>query len=291
IQKDDGSQVGVMHACGHDIHQTVMIGTATTLAALKDKWSGTVMLIGQPAEELGKGARMMLDAGLFSRFPRPDACIALHDAHDPAAGKVAFTPGWNNANVASVDIRIFGKGGHGASPHATVDPIVTAAHVILALQTIVSRRNDPIESAVVTVGSIHAGTKHNIIPDTADLQLTVRTYKDEVRARVLDSIRQISTDMCKAMGCPRPPDIKLHDDEFTPACYNDPKLTLAAADVFRAVLGAGNVVEKPPTMGGEDFGQFPKDAGCPGFMFGLGTIAPSRIAEAHKPGATPLPSL
>lgn len=291
IEKDDGSHVGVMHACGHDIHQTVLAGTAQTLAMLKDKWSGTVVLVAQPAEELGKGARMMLDAGILSKFPKPDACIALHVAHDIPAGSVGYTSGWNNANVDSVDIRIYGKGGHGAYPHLSVDPIVAAAQLIVALQTIVSRRNDPIESAVVTVGSIHAGTKHNIIPETADLQLTVRSYKDEVRKKTLDSIRQMATDICKAMGCPRPPDVKVHDDEFTPAAYNDPKLTAGAVEVFRAAFGAERVLEKPPSMGGEDFGQFAKEAGVPGFMFGLGTIDAGAIERSKQPGGAPLASI
>ncbi len=291
IEKDDGSHVGVMHACGHDIHQTVLIGTATTLAALKEKWSGTLLLVAQPAEELGKGARMMLDAGLLQKFPKPDACISLHDSHDLAAGRVGYTSGWNNANVDSVDIRIYGKGGHGAYPQFAVDPIVTAAHVIVALQTIVSRRNDPVESAVVTVGSIHAGTKHNIIPATVDLQLTVRSYKDDVRKKVLDSIRQITTDICKAMGSPKPPDVTIRDGEFTPAAYNDPKLTAAAADVFRAIFGDANVSEEPPSMGGEDFGQFAKEAKCPGFMFSLGAVDQAAIDASKKPDGPPLPSI
>jgi len=291
IEKDDGSHVGVMHACGHDIHQTVLAGTAQELAALKDRWSGTVVLVAQPAEELGRGARMMLDAGLLSQFPKPDACIALHVAHDIPAGSVGYTPGWNNANVDSVDIRIYGKGGHGAYPHLCVDPIVAAAQLVVALQTIVSRQVDPIESAVVTVGSIHAGTKHNVIPDTADLQLTVRSYKDDVRKKVLDSIRQMATDICKAMGCPRPPDVKVHDEEFTPAAYNDPKLTAGAVEIFRAAFGADKVMERPPSMGGEDFGQFAKEAGVPGFMFGLGTIDQSAIDRSKQPGGPPLASL
>ncbi len=291
IDKEDGSHVGVMHACGHDIHQTVLVGTAQILASLKDKWAGTVVLVAQPAEELGKGARMMLDAGLLSKFPKPAVCISLHVAHDIPAGSVGFTSGWNNANVDSVDIRIYGKGGHGAYPHLSVDPIVAAAQLIVALQTIVSRRNDPIESAVVTVGSIHAGTKHNIIPETADLQLTVRSYKDEVRKKTLDSIRQMATDICKAMGCPRPPDVKVHDDEFTPAGYNDPELTAGAVEIFKAAFGADKVLQKPPSMGGEDFGQFAKEAGVPGFMFGLGTIDAAAIERSKQPGGAPLASI
>ncbi len=291
IELGDGSHVGVMHACGHDVHQTVLAGTAQLLAALKDRWSGTVLLVAQPAEEVGKGARMMIEAGLFSRFPRPDACIALHDAHDLPAGTVGWTSGWVNANVDSVDVRIYGKGGHGAYPHQAVDPIIAAAHVMVAWQTIVSRRVEPVESAVVTVGSIHGGTKHNIIPAHVDLQLTVRSYKDEIRKQVLDSIGQIATDTCRALGCPRPPDISLRKEEFTAASYNDPALTAAAADLFRAVLGDDNVVEKPPTMGGEDFGLYAKTTGAPGMMFWLGAVERSAIEASKRPGGPPLPAM
>lgn len=291
IESGDGAHTGVMHACGHDVHQTVLAGTAEVLAATKGRWAGTVVLVAQPAEEIGKGATAMIAAGLFDRFPKPDACIALHVAHDLEHGKVGFTPGWNNANVDSVDIHIHGKGGHGAYPHETADPIVAAAHVVVAFQTIVSRRVDPIESAVVTVGAIHGGTKHNIIPAAVDLQLTVRTYRDDVRKTVLDSLRQIATDTCKALGCPRPPDVKIRDDEYTPAAYNDPNLTDAAVGVFRAALGAENVVQRPPSMGGEDFGQYAKVSGVPGFMFALGTISPETLAAAKRPDGPPVPAI
>jgi amidohydrolase len=290
VQRPDGSWTGVMHACGHDAHQAILAGTAQTLAALKDRWSGTLVLIAQPAEELGLGAGMMIRDGLFERFPRPDVCIALHVSHELPHGSVGYTPGWATANVDSVDIRIHGKGGHGARPNQAVDPIITAAHVITALQTIASRRVDPIETVVVTVGSIQAGTKHNIIPAHADLQLTVRTYTDEIRQQVLDSIRQITTDVCRAMGCPKPPDVTVRDDEFTPAAFNDETLAHEAAELFRQVLGSDKVVRRPPTMGGEDFGRYADTLGAPGLMFWLGSVDPKLIEASRQPGGPPLPS-
>ncbi len=194
VTKDDGSTVGVMHACGHDVHSTMLLGTGQMLSDLRERWRGTVVLVAQPAEEIGQGARMMIEDGLFERFPKPDFCIALHVQHNLPIGHIGYTSGWAFANVDSVDITIFGRGGHGARPNMAIDPIVTAAHVITSLQTIVSRRLDPLERAVITVGSIHGGSKHNIIPDEVKLQLTVRSYTDDVRKQLLDSIRQIATD-------------------------------------------------------------------------------------------------
>jgi amidohydrolase len=291
VTQPDGSTVGAMHACGHDMHQTVLAATATMLGKLRDDWSGKVILIAQPAEELGRGAVMMLDAGLFKKFGKPDACIALHVSHEIPTGTIGFTSGWVYANVDSIDITIHGRGGHGAYPHNAVDPIVTAAEVVLALQTIVSRRANPQDPSVITVGSFHAGTKHNIIPADAKLQLTIRSYKPENRKLLLDSIRQITTDVCKSAGCPKPPDVILLEDEFTPAAFNDPALTAAAADVFRTLLGKENVLQRPPSMGGEDFGQFALQSGSPGFMFNIGTVDPKIWEAAQKPGADPLPTV
>ena len=288
--KPDGSKVGVMHACGHDMHQTVMAGTSQTLAAMKDKWAGTIVFIAQPAEEIGQGARLMIEDGLFKRFPRPDRCIALHVSHQMKVGTVGYTSGWAFGNVDSVNITIYGKGGHGSAPHTTVDPIVTAAEVVMALQTIVSRRINPRDAAVVTVGSFHAGTKHNIIPNEAHLQLTVRSYKDEVRKTLLDSIRQITTDIAKSARCPKPPKVEILEADFTPASYNNPQLTAHAVEVFRQVLGADNAIEQPPTMGGEDFGRYSKYLGVPGFMFWLGAVDEQRFAAAQVAGGEPLPS-
>lgn len=291
VTRTDGTRVGVMHACGHDVHQTVLIGTARALSATRDHWHGTVVLVAQPAEEIGQGARRMIDDGLFKKFPKPQNCIALHCAPDLRAGTVGYTSGWALANVDSVDITIYGRGGHGAYPHKCIDPIVAGSQLVMALQTIVSRRIDPRDAAVVTVGSFHAGAKHNVIPDTAKLQLTVRSYGDETRQKLLDSIRQISTDICKAAGCPKPPEVKVLEEEYTPATYNDPALARQAGRVFRDVLGPSNVVEMRPVMGGEDFGRYAPAAGGKGFMFWLGIVDKARYDAAQKPGADSLPPL
>lgn len=287
----DGIEVGVMHACGHDVHQTCLFATAETLAETRDAWSGTLVIVAQPAEEIGRGAKMMIDDGLFDRFPRPDFCLALHVSANYPAGTTAYTSGWALANVDSVDIIIHGRGGHGSRPHEAVDPIVTAAQMILAFQTLVSRRIEPTEPAVVTVGSIHAGTKHNIIPDETRMQLTVRSYTDATRATLLDGIRQIAVETARAMNCPRDPEVVVHDEEFTPAMYNDPALSEAAAAVLREVLGADNVIEIRGQMGGEDFGRFARHLNVPGFMFWLGAVEARRYAASKEPDGPPLPAI
>jgi hippurate hydrolase len=284
-----GADVGVMHACGHDMHMTCWLGTAKALAALKDRWSGTLVFIGQPAEEIGTGARLMLEAGLFERFPRPDYALALHCDGRLPVGQVSYTEGLALANVDSVDILVRGKGGHGASPHTTVDPVVLAARIVLDLQTIVSREVNPIEPAVVTVGSIHGGSKHNIIPGEVKLQITVRTTKDEVRKHVLEAIERIARAAAAGARAPEPV-VKVDPGEFTPATVNDRELTRRTVSLFRDVIGAENVVERPPTMGGEDFGRFGR-AGVPIFMYFLGTIDADRYAASQREGAAPLPSL
>lgn len=291
VELGDGSHVGVMHACGHDVHQTVLVATAQMLAGMKEHWQGRAVFVAQPAEEIGRGAGMMIDAGLFEKFGKPDACIALHVSHEIPVGTIGYTSGWVYANVDSVDITIHGRGGHGAYPHQAVDPIVTGAQVVLALQTIVSRRMNPQEPGVITVGSFHAGSKHNVIPDDATLQLTVRSYKPEARKLLLDSIRQITTDVCKSAGCPEAPTVTVLEQDHTPASYNDPALTAASVEVFRAVFGDDLVLERPASMGGEDFGQFAARSGAPGFMFNIGTVDPARYIESQKPGADPLPSV
>ncbi len=287
----DGRPVGVMHACGHDIHQTYLIGTAKLLAELRDSWSGTVMLIAQPAEEIGQGARMMIEDGLFERFGRPDFCLSIHVAGDQPAGEIGYTSGWAMANVDSVDITIYGRGGHGSRPSQTVDPVVTAAHLIVALQTVVSRRLDPIQPGVVTVGSVHSGSKHNIIPDEAQLQLTVRSYTDETRKVLLDGIREIAIHTCRAMGCPREPLVLVREDDFTPAAYNDPTLAAALAGVMGEVIGRENVVEIPARMGGEDFGRYGRHLNVPSFLFWLGSVSKERFEASRQPGGPPLPAL
>jgi hippurate hydrolase len=284
----DGVDVGVMHACGHDMHMTCWVGTARRLAAMKDQWKGTLIFIGQPAEEVGKGARMMLEDGLFKRFPKPDYCLALHcDARTPH-GTVSYTEGLALANVDSVDIIVRGKGGHGAAPHTTVDPIVLAARIILDLQTIVSREVNPTDPAVVTVGSIHGGSKHNIIPSEVKLQITVRTTKDSVRKHVLEAIERLAKAAAEGARAPEPI-VKVDPGEFTPALVNDSGLTQKTVDLLKEVLGPNNVKERPPVMGGEDFGRYGRE-GVPIFLYFLGTLSPERVLEAQREGK-PLPSL
>jgi len=291
-KNDAGQEVSVMHACGHDIHITSMIGTAKTLSELKDQWHGTLVILGQPAEEVVDGARSILRDGLYERFPKPDYVIALHDSADLEAGKVGYTPGYAMASSTSVDIKIRGLGGHGARPEATKDPIVVAAQVILALQTIVSREDSPLDPVVVTVGSIHGGTKHNIIPDEVDLQLTVRAYKEEVRKRVLASIERITKGMAMAAGIPddRAPIVKFSDTQFTTALYNDPQLTERLATAFTKALGQDNVVKLQPVMMSEDFGSLSLDQKIPAVQFTLGAVDPAKVKLSKETG-TSLPSL
>jgi hippurate hydrolase len=269
-----------------------MIGTAKTLSELKDQWHGTLVILGQPAEEVVDGARSILRDGLYERFPKPDYVIALHDSADLEAGKVGYTPGYAMASSTSVDIKIRGLGGHGARPEATKDPIVVAAQVIMALQTIVSREDSPLDPVVVTVGSIHGGTKHNIIPDEVDLQLTVRAYKEEVRKRVLASIERITKGIAMAAGIPddRAPIVKFSDTQFTTSLYNDPQLTERLATAFAKALGQDNVVKLQPVMMSEDFGSLSLDQKIPAVQFTLGAVDPAKVKLSKETG-TSLPSL
>ena len=291
-KNDAGQDVSVMHACGHDVHMTSMIGTAKVLAQLKDQWRGTLVVIGQPAEETVDGARAMLDDGLYTRFPKPDFAIALHDSADVEAGRVVYCPGYAMASSTSVDVVIRGLGGHGSKPEATKDPIVMAAQIILALQTIVSRENSPLDPAVVTVGSIHGGTKRNIIPDEVTLQLTTRTFKEDVRLRIIASIERIAKSVALGAGVPedRWPIIRVVESENAPSLYNDPKLTERLATAIGRTIGTDNVTKVAPLMGSEDFGRFSLDHQIPAFMFWLGAIEPSRVEASRKSGK-PLPSL
>ncbi len=282
-----------MHACGHDIHMTVLMGTAEKMRINRDKWSGTLMLILQPAEELGLGAGAMLKDGLFERFPRPDYNLALHDKATLAAGKVGIVPGWALANVDSVDITVRGIGGHGAYPHTTRDPIVIAANLVMALQTIVSRETNPLDSAVVTVGSIHGGTKHNIIGDEVRLQLTLRSYKDDVRMNTISSIKRMAKNLGRTYGLPEDklPIVTVRDAEFTPATYNDPALGAWIRASISKAIGPENVRDMEPVMGGEDFGAYGRvEPKIPSFLFWLGAVDPKDIEEAKKTGKR-LPSL
>ncbi len=281
-----GNDVGVMHACGHDIHITCQIGTARYLASHKDEWRGTVVFVGQPAEEVGGGAEAMLKDGLFTRFPKPQYALALHVDASLPTGKIGFKAGYILANVDSVDIVMKGKGGHGAFPHTTIDPIVQAAHLIVDLQTLVSRENSPFEPAVVTVGSIHGGTKHNIIGDNCRLQLTVRSYSPDVREKLIEGIKRKAKAAAASAGAAEPT-IELSD--WTPATKNDTELVERVVPTFRRVLGEDNVVPVEPSMGGEDFSQYGL-AGVPIFMFRLGSVNADRLQEMKKGGKTP-PSL
>src|SRR5712675_646501 len=266
-----------MRAGGHDVHITTMVGVARTMAELKKNWRGTLILIGQPAEEVSAGAKRMIADGLFKRWPRPDYAIALHVDAELEVGKVGYISGYAMANVDSIDVLIRGVGGHGAMPHMTKDPIVIAAECVLALQTIASRETKATDPVVVTVGSIHGGTKHNIIPDEVKLQLTVRTYKEEVRQKTLKAIERIARGIAQAQGVPedRMPIVTLREDEFTPATYNTPELVTRVTGVLRRAIGDQNVVEREPTMGAEDFGRYGMDEPrIPIFMYRLGTVTP-----------------
>ena len=293
-KNDTGQEVGVMHACGHDIHMSAFIGTARLLGKLKDQWRGTIIFVGQPAEETVGGARALLKDGLYTRWPKPDFVLGLHDDAEIAAGQIGVTEGYCYANVDSVDVTVRGMGGHGAYPHKTKDPIVLAAEMINAWQTIASRENNPVDPIVVTVGSIHGGTKHNIISDEVKMQLTVRSYKTEVRERVLAAIERIAKGVAAAAGIPadRAPIVQVEKDQFTPATYNNPELTKRITAVLKTAIGTDNVIPKDPTMGGEDFSEYSlADHSIPAFMFNVGAVDPAKVAESKKPGAAPLPSL
>jgi amidohydrolase len=292
-KNDAGLDVSVMHACGHDIHMSTFIGTARALGKLKDKWHGTIIFIGQPAEETVGGARALLKDGLYTRWPKPNYVLGLHDDAEIATGQIGVTEGYCYANVDSVDVTVRGVGGHGAYPHKTKDPIVLAAEMINAWQTIASRENNPVDPIVVTVGSIHGGTKHNIISDEVKMQLTVRTYKQEVRDRVLAAIDRIAKGTATMAGFPedRMPIVKVEKDQYTPATYNNPELTKRVSATLKSAIGATNVVQKDPTMGGEDFSEYSlPDHSIPAFMFNVGAVDPAKVAESKKTGV-PLPSL
>ena len=275
-----GATVPVMHACGHDVHMTSFIGAATLLSRARKLWRGTLVLVAQPDEEMGDGAAAMLKDGFLARFPRPNFAIAFHDAPFLPAGTVGATAGYAYANVDSVDITICGRGGHGSTPQNTIDPIVIAARTILALQTIVSREQNPLDPAVVTVGSIHGGTKHNVIPDEVKLQLTVRTYKEATRKKVLAAIARIAKAEAAAAGAPKEPTVAV-DPEALTAVYNDPALTRRLMAALAKSLGPSRVVETEPWMGGEDFGEFGTAAGAPSVLFWVGATNPAKLSAAQ----------
>ena len=288
-----GVETGVMHACGHDTHMTAFIGTARRLAAAKGQWSGTLVMLLQPGEETGEGARAMLDDGLYTRFPKPTAAIAFHDSAGLPAGTIGVTSGYALANVDSVDISVKGVGGHGAYPHTTRDPIVLASRIVTTLQTLVSRENNPQNPAVVTVGSFQAGAKHNIISDEAKLQLTVRSYTPEVRTALLDGIRRIARGEAIAAGMPedRMPVVTVREELYTPATFNTEKLSARALALFGKTFGADRVRTVPAVMGGEDFSRFwLADKSMESLIFWVGGVPKAQWDQAGGDAAK-LPSL
>src|SRR3984957_19881081 len=283
-----GQDVGVMHACGHDIHITTMIGVARNMAALKSQWHGTLMLIGQPSEETIDGAKAMMADHLYERFGRPDMAIALHDENF-AAGKGAGGPAL--ASSTSIDVVMRGVGSHGAAPEAGKDPIVMASEFVVALQTVVSRSISPDQPAVVTVGDIHGGTKRNIIPDEVKMELTTRCYTEHVRQIIIEGVKRTAKGIAIAGGVPedRMPVVTVLEDESTPATVNDPVLAARLQKLFVAKLGAANVIERKPVMGSEDFGVFSLDHKIPAVIFWLGAYDPAKVAESERTGVA-LPS-
>ena len=292
-KNDEGKEVPVMHACGHDTHIAAFIGTARALAKLKDQWHGTIVFVAQPAEETGNGARALLKGGLYDRFGKPDFALGFHDKADLQTGHIGVTEGYTSANVDSVDVTVRGVGGHGGYPHKTKDPIVLAAEMINAWQTIASRENNPLDPIVVTVGSIHGGTKRNIIPDEVTMQLTVRTYKKQVREKVLAAIERIAKDVAAAGGVlpERAPIVTVRKDEFCSATYNNPELTKRLVAVWRKSLGNENVEIVDPTMGGEDFSEYSlPDHSIPAVDFHFGAVDPAKFTDYKQTGKE-LPSL
>jgi hippurate hydrolase len=289
---EEGNESGVMHACGHDTHMAAWVGTLRNLAASKDRWSGTVVMIGQPGEERGKGAVAMLDDGLFTRFPRPQFALAFHDSASQLAGTIGMRSGYALGNVDSVDVVVKGVGGHGAYPHMTKDPIVLGAKIVMALQTLVSRETDPQDPAVVTVGAFHAGSKHNIIPDEATLLLTVRSYKPEVRKALLDGIARIARGEAIAAGFPEDAmPVVTVKNEFTPSTYNTEPLTGRLSALFTERFGKDRVFDVPPVMAGEDFGRFYlADNSIQSTLFWVGGV-PRAKWEAAQASGKKLPSL
>ena len=288
-QDKSGQQVPVMHACGHDVHTTVLIGTARVMAASRDQWHGTLMLVGQPSEETGDGAKAMLADHLYERFGKPDLIIGLHDTNRLPAGKVAVIPGDAQAGSTAVDVVIHGIGGHGAAPEAGRDPITLAALYIAQIQTIVSREEDPQDPAVVTVGSIHGGTKRNIIPDEVKLQLTTRYFSAQSRQRIITGLQQMAAGITASAGLPpeKAATVTVLEDESTPVQHNDLALTARERAIFEKTFGAENVVTLTPLMTSEDVGMFGLDGKIPMGYFRIGAIYPDRFAQAEAQGKLP----
>ena len=289
----DGTMTPVMHACGHDTHIATWLGTARRLAAMKGEWSGTLIMNLQSGEETGEGAKAMLGDGLYTRFPKPNFVYAFHDSAILPAGAIGLTPGYTTASVDNVDVLVRGVGGHGASPQSTKDPIVLASRIVVALQTLVSREKNPLDPAVLTVGSFQGGTKHNVIPDEAKLQITVRTYKPEVRKLLIDGIARIARGEAISAGMPddRMPVVTIREANFTPATFNTEKLANRALALFRGNFGADRVSVLQPFMVGEDVGRYwLDDPSVQGTLFWVGGV-PQAKWDAAKGDTTKLPSL
>jgi hippurate hydrolase len=282
-----GQSIPVMHACGHDLHMAAWAGTARWMAEHRDRWRGTLVMVGQPAEEGSQGAAAMLKDGLFTRFPRPDFALSLHDDDTMPAGTIGYHPGFFRAMSDSVTITVFGRGGHSAMPHNTIDPIVLASRIVVALQTVVARENNPVDPVVVTVGSIHGGTAGNIIPDEVRLQLSVRTYTNAVRTRTLNAIRRIARGEAIAAGAPREPQVDAPAEANAPV-YNDPALTLRLAAALKKELGESQVVEMPQKMTSEDFAVYGL-AGVPSVLLHIGAVDPAKLNQARETGI-PVPA-
>ncbi len=286
-KNDAGETVFVSHTCGHDLHMSAWVGTAELMVQNRGSWHGTLMLVGQPAEEIVSGASAMIRDGLFTRFPKPDYALGMHDEPSLAAGVVGFHEGYFRAASTNLDITVYGKGGHGAYPQNAVDPVVIASRIVLGLQTIVSRENNPLDAAVITVGSIHGGSAWNIIPDQVKLQLTIRSFDPDVQKRLLGAIERETKGEALAANAPKPP---LIETKFsTDAVYNDPALTQRAVAATRAALGDDKVVEMPVQMGSEDFSQFGL-AGVHAVLLHVGAVDAAKLEESHKTGV-PLPGV
>lgn len=293
VTNDAGATVGVMHGCGHDIHMSSFIGTAQQLMTHKDQWQGTLMMVAQPAEEVGGGAKAMLKEGLFTKYPTPDHVIGLHVSASVPAGKVSMKTEYTMASVDSVDITVKGKGGHGAYPHTTIDPVVIASRIVLALQTITSRELSPLEPSVITVGSIHGGSKHNVISDEVKLQLTLRSYNPEVRLQQIAAIKRITKGIALSAGLDESlaPEVYVHEDESIPSTYNNPAQTNVVRSAIANAIGEDNILETEAVMAGEDFGLYGRtEQNVPITLFWLGGVEPSQYDSAMQSGAT-LPSL
>ena len=286
-KNDAGETVSVAHMCGHDLHMSAWVGTAELMAQNRERWHGTLMLVGQPAEEIVSGASAMIRDGLFTRFPKPDFALGMHDDASLPAGVVGFHSGYFRAASTSLDMTVYGRGGHGAYPQATIDPVVLAARIVLALQTIVSRENNPVDPIVITVGSIHGGAQANVIPDEVRLQLSVRTYTDEVRTRTFAAIRRVAKGEATAAGAPKEPLVET-PERGNPPVFNDPTLTLRLAGALKKELGDAVVVEMPAKMTSEDFSEYGL-AGVPSALLHVGAVHPTKLAAARQSGI-PVPA-